>query len=340
MKILDLGPHPHHRHAARRLARPWIARLCSLLACVVAMPSQAAELTLATGTTALALPVHVAEAQGYFASEGVAVRTVDCVGGHRCLRALLDGSAQMATASELPVVFNSFTRSDYAIVATFATGTSNISLIGRRSAGAVDAKGLIGKRVGLIVGTSAQYFLDTYLLFHGIDPTRLTLVPLAPEKLAAAIERKEIDAFAGYSQWVWPAMKALGPDGVVLTDPRIYTETFNLVVGRRTLDERQGDVVKVLRALQKAQRFIEEQPQRAKEVMQARLKLPSGFADAVFPGMSYRMSLEQSLVSTMEGEARWALREGHVPPGLKVPNYLQYVDFGPLRAAVPSAFNR
>ena len=303
-------------------------------------PAQAAELTLAVARTALSLPVHVAEAQGFFTAEGVSVRTVDCVGGHRCLQALLDGSAQLATASELPVVFQSFTRTDYAIVATFTTGTKNIALIGRRSAGIADHSGLIGKRVGVIVGTSAQYFLDTFLLFHGIDPSRLTLVPLAPEKLAPAIERREIDAFVGYSQWVWPAMKALGPDAVMLPDPRIYTETFNLVAGRLTLKDQRSDVVKVLRALQRAQRFIAEQPQRAKETLQSRLELPAGFADAVLPGMSYRMGLEQSLVSTMEGEARWALREGHVPAGQKVPNYLQYVEFGPLREAVPSAFKR
>ena len=323
-----------------RAAHRFAVWLCAFLVCAVSAPCRAAELVLAVSRTVLSLPVHVAEAQGFFAREGVAVRTEDCTGGHRCMQQLLDGSAHMATASELPVVFNSFTRADYAIVATFTTGTNNISLIGRKSAGVVDPQGLIGKRVGVIAGTSAQYFLDTYLLFHGIDPKRLTLASMEPEKLAPAIERKEIDAFAGYSQWTWQAMKALGADGVVLKDPHIYTEMFNLVASRRLLAERGGDVVKVLRALERAQRFIADQPAQAKAIVQARLKLPPGLAEAVLPGMSYRMGLEQSLVSTMEGQARWAMREGHVPPGQKMPNYLQFVDFGPLREAVPSALAR
>jgi NitT/TauT family transport system substrate-binding protein len=93
----------------------------------------------------------------------------------------------------------------------------------------------------------------------------------------------------------------------------------------------------VLRALARAQQFIAEQPQRAKEILAARAKLDPAFIETIFPGFNYRLSLNQSLVSTMEGEARWAVREGHVGAGRKMPNYLDFVASGPLRKAVPNA---
>jgi len=325
-------------HAPKR--HPAIRRLAGALTLVLllAAPCAAAELTIAVTPSAVSLPVDVAQAQGYFAAEGVAVRVVECTSGPRCMQQLFDRSAQLVTASDLPVVTSSFERADYALVATLVTTTGNIKLIGRKSAGVMRPAQLAGKRIGVIVGSSSHYYLDAFLLFHDIDPRQITLVPLAPESVATALEQGRVDALAGYSRHTGPALKGLGADGIVLEAPHIYTETYNLVVDRQTLVERQAEIVKVLRALQRAEQFIAEQPQRAKDVMQARAKLDPAFVDAIFPSFDYRLSLEQSLVSTMEGVARWSVREGHVAAGRKIPRLLGLLEPGPLRLAVPSAF--
>jgi len=317
--------------------RIWQFAGAVLLGLTLACPGQAAELTIAVTPSALSLPVDVAQAQGYFAAEGVDVRVVDCSSGPRCMQQLFERSAQLVTVSELPVVSASFERSDYAIVSTIATSTGNIKLIGRKSAGITRPEHLADKRIGVILGSSSHYYLDAYLLFHDMDPKQVRLVALLPEQIASAVEQRQVDAFAGYSRHTGPALKALGADGIVLDDPRIYTETYNLIADRRMLGPRTGDVVKLLRALDRAERFIAEQPQRAKQLLQTRTGLDHAFVDTIFPSFTYRLSLEQSLVGTMEGEARWALREGHVASRQKIPNYLDFVESGPLRAAAPSA---
>jgi len=322
------------------LPTEWLASSLIALGMLFSLPCHAADLTIAVTRSSLSLPVDVAQAQGYFAAEGVQVHITECSIGQRCLQQLFDRSAQLATASELPVVLSSFERADYALVATIVTSTGNIKLIGRKSAGATKPAQLVGKRIGVIVGSSSHYYLNTYLLYHDIDPRQITLVALAPENIVSALEQRQIDAFAGHSRHTGPALKALGADGVVLEDLRLYTETYNLVADRRTLLERRGEVVKVLRALQRAERFIAEHPQQAKRIMQTRSKLDPAFVDAIFPSFDYRLSLDQSLVSTMEGMARWSLREGHVAGGQKIPNYLGFVEAGPLSTAVPALFDK
>lgn len=325
---------PRGRHAARICA----GILLSTLA--LAVPGRAAQLTLAITHSPSTLAVDVAVDQGYFAAEGVAVRVVECGGGPLCMQKLFDHEVQMTAVSELPVVFNSFQRSDYAIVATLATSTGNIKLIGRKSTGITGPQQLVGKRIGVIVGSSSHYFLDAYLLFHGVDPKQVQIVGLQAEQMTPAFERRQIDALAGYGRHIAAAAKVLGGDAVPLDDPRIYTDSHNLIVDRRTLAEREDEIVRVLRALQRAQKFIAEQPQHAKDILCARAKLDPAFADKVFATFSYRLSLDQSLVSTMEGEARWALREGHVRTDQRMPNYLDYVAPGPLLKAVPAALPR
>jgi NitT/TauT family transport system substrate-binding protein len=307
----------------------------SVLSAPIAAP--AGELAIASTPSASSLPIDIAFAHGYFAAEGVRVRPVECTSGPRCMGQLFERAVQFAAVSELPVVFNSFDRADYAIVATLVTSTRNINLIGRKSAGITGPQGLLGKKIGVIVGSSSHYFLDAYLLFHGIDPRQVRVVALQSENMPGAIESRQVDALAGYSRHTGPVAKALGNDAVVLENPRIYTDSYNLIVDRRTLSEREDDVVKVLRALARAQQFIAAHPQRAKEILGARARLDPAFVEAIFPGFNYRLSLNQSLVSAMEGEARWALREGHVGAGRKMPNYLEFVASGPLRKAAPNA---
>lgn len=320
-----------------RLLAAALRRALSGAALLTALPLAAAELVLAVSQTSLSLPLHVAESQGYFAAEGVAVRTEDCIGGQRCLKRLFDGAAQLATVSELPVMFNSFERTDYAVVGTFVTSVRDVKLIARRSAGIGAAAQLAGKRIGTVRGATAHYYLDAYLLFHDIDPKGVTLVALAPEKVPQALAAREVDAVAIWEPYGWLTLRAVGADALVLDNPRIYTPTFNLVVDRRTLAAREDEIVKLLRALDRAQRFIREQPRRAQEIMKARLRLDQAFVDAVWPDLDFRLGLDQSLVSTLEGEARWALREGHVPAGRKTPNFLHVIEPGPLRRAVPGA---
>ena len=299
----------------------------------------AEPLTIAVTPSALSLPVDVARAQGFFAAEGLEVRVVDCASGPVCLKQLFDGTAQMATAAELPIVNAGFERSDFALISTIATSTGNIRLLARKSAGIARAKDLVGMRVGAIAGTSAHYFLETYLLFHDIDPQQIKFVPLTGANAVAAMERREVDAFAGFTQHTSAITRSLKSDSVVLNDPHIYTETYNLVVQRSLLAKRSAEIGKVLRALDRAEQFIAKFPAEAKQMVIARTAVDAALLDTIFPTFTYRLSLNQSLISAMEGEGRWAIREGHAS-AKTVPNYLKLVDDGPLRSSVPSALPR
>jgi NitT/TauT family transport system substrate-binding protein len=237
----------------------------------------------------------------------------------------------------MPVMVNSLGRSDFAIVATFVTSRRDIKLVVRKSAGIATADDLKGKRVGTAKGTSAHYFLDLYLLFNGVDPQKIELVPLGPEQIEAALRAKQVDAAAIWEPFANQSVRALAADGVVMPSARVYTETFNLLASRKAMGERREDVVKVLRALARAQRFIRERPQQAQAILKERLQVDQAFIDATWHDFDFRLSLDQSLLSTLEGQARWAIREGHVPRDSRIPDYLHFIASEPLRQVEPAA---
>lgn len=335
-----------------RLLRSWrclwisllraLAQTHVLVSCALGLPPLPAfggtpDLTIAVSRSSLSLPFYVAEAHRFFADEGVAVRTRECLGGHRCIKLMLDGDVSLAMASEMPVMLNSLARTDFAIVGTFATSRRDVKLVARKSAGIARADDLAGKRVAIIAGTSSHYFLDLYLLVHGVDPNAVHIVPLAPEQIVAALRDKIVDAATTFEPFAYRSMQALAGDGLVLPSARIYTETFNLLAGRKLIAEREADLVKVMRALSRAQRFIRDHPQRARLLLKERMQEDQGYIDATWNDFEYRLSLDQPLISTLEGQARWAIREGHVPRDSRVPNFLQLVAPEPLLKAEPAA---
>jgi NitT/TauT family transport system substrate-binding protein len=297
----------------------------------------AEPLRIALATTPLVLPFYVAEDQGYFAAEGVNLKINDVVGGVRALEDVLSGSADLATASETVVMFNSFKSNDFTVVATIAISDNDLKIISRAESGIIEVRQLSGKRVGNVAASAAHYFLDLQLVLSGVDPASIKLISMQPDVMATALEKGQLDAFATWEPYAFMASKAL-PGTKVLQTIKGYDLRFNLIAHTRLKGLRDDDLVKLLRALDRANQFIDAEPAKAQAILKQRLRLEQSFVDWVWPTYKYRLALEQSLIKSLESEARWARRDGHVTAE-RSPNYLQYVYPGPLRKVRPVAVN-
>jgi NitT/TauT family transport system substrate-binding protein len=292
-------------------------------------------LRLAASRSPVSLPLYVAQRRGFFADEHLDVAIADCIGGTRCLRQLLDDKADVATTSEMPVVLQAFAHADVAIVATMAHASDNLKLIARKASGVTAGEQLAGRKVGVIAGTAAQYLLETHLLDIGVDPRHVTMVPLQAEETVAALGSGRIDAVAVWEPYGYAALHGADAVGLRLPLSGGYIENYNLVV-RQALFRRDDEVARLLRAVERAEQFIHERPAEAQAILREQLQLDQHFVDWVWGGLAFRLSLDQALVSTMEGEMRWARREGHVAGGGR-PNALTLIHAGPLRAIKPAA---
>jgi ABC-type nitrate/sulfonate/bicarbonate transport system substrate-binding protein len=294
-------------------------------------------LNIAVSRTNLSLPLYVADAKGLFKAEGLDVRIAPCLGGLRCMDQVLEGKADLGTSTEIVGALQSFNRTDFALVASFVSSGNDVKLLTRKSSGIRSWADLAGRRLAVVKGTSAHYYLDASLLFNGTATKDIELLMLPPEQVGPALLAGKADALAIWEPFAYETRRALGADALLLPGERIYTTTFNLYGLRNTLQLRQADVVRVLRALGKAERFIAERPKEAQDILRSALKVDQAFIDAVWAHYDYRLQLSQSLVSTMDAQARWAVRSGHVSPGAVPANMLDIIDVEPLRRADPAA---
>ncbi|MCQ8896951.1 ABC transporter substrate-binding protein [Limnobacter humi] len=292
---------------------------------------------IAVSNTVLSLPVYVADAEGFFQQNAAAVELLPCVGGVRCMAMMHDGAADLCTATELPVVFSSFKRRDFAILTSFVSTSNDLKLVVRRDSGVKLASDLKGKRIAYIKGAASQYFTDLILLYHGINPQQVVLKEMNPDQTQDLLRSGQVDAVVVLEPYASKAAQDLADEVSIVKVPRLYTETFNLIGTKAILDGRPEAMERIVKSLQNASDFISANPERAKKILSVRLKISPDLVGRIFDDYRYKLSLNQSLMRTMDGQANWAVREGHVPRGTTIPNYIQFVNPAFLRKVDPQA---
>lgn len=297
----------------------------------------AQPLRIGVSETILSLPLYVAENQGFFKKQGVDVQLVKCIGGNRCMRNMLAGETELSTATELPVVFNSFERSDFAILTSFVNTPSDLKIVARKSANVLQVTDLKNKTVGYVKGTASHYVLDLMLVYNGIDPAAVSLKAITPETALSALGSGQVDAVCIWEPFAARIQQNLDVDVQLVPTPRLYTENFNLIAMNAVIRSRPAELEKLLLALKDSTNFIGANPEKAKALLVDRFELPRVLVDNIFDDYRYRLGLNRSLSRTMEGQARWALRGGHVNRTLPQPNYLNYLNSTLLKQVDPDA---
>lgn len=316
-----------------RRAHALLAAALALYLCAGASAAAESPLVIAVARTPLSAPFYVAQAAGLFKTAGVEVRIDDAVGGHRAMEALLAGNAQLATSSDLVIMFNAFARDDFAVLATFASASADTKLVVRQ--GVKGASDLAGRRVGYTPRSSSHYYLDTFLTMQGIAPGTLSWVELGPDAMAIALRSGKVDAVSTWEPFASQALAEIGPAGTVLSSPGVYSLTFNLIARRDLLGPRNVQLQAVLRALDGAVALMRKDPGKTQQVIAGRLAVQPGALSALMQGYRYGVVLEQALLIALEQEARWAVRAGHKAPPM--PDFLHFLHPSTLAAVRRSA---
>jgi NitT/TauT family transport system substrate-binding protein len=349
----------------------------ALLACAVVLGTATAAtpeprpLGLGVSHGPVSLLVYVAEAQRFFEQEGLAIRRMRCESGRECLQRLRAGDVDVATAADFAVAMDSLSGGGGAIIGSISSSSRQIKLLVRRGpemqapaqasapgpapaaapvaaqlagqsaaqSAAQSATQLAGRRVGTVRGSSAEYFLHSWLLHHGISPADVRVMHLPPDRLVPSLLRRDVDALAIWEPIAGDARRALRGEVLELPVPLVYTQHFALVAARRVLSDpaREPALLALLRALRRAEQLVADDPARAQQILATQLNIPADEAGRLMAEHDHRLRLEQSLMNTLRGQARWILREGLVPAPASTDALGRAVEPGLLRGLVPGA---
>ena len=279
--------------------------------------------------------LHIAEANGYFAEEGLEATLRTTSTGYEALEEMLQGQADVGAAAETPIARAIAEGKDIRVITTIFTSTANVGVVARKDRGIAQPEDLHGKRIGFVFGTATHYMLETFLAYHKIPVEEVTLVPIEPDRIIEALLSGELDAAASWNPNLARMRQQLGEDGVFFSPADFYAETYNLVVQPDYLAENREAVDRLLRALSRAETFAATNPDAAERII-AEASGSVAALTGVREPLTHELSLKQSLLLATENQVDWYFRRGLIPPGPS-PDVLNAFEPDPLRTIKPSA---
>lgn len=295
------------------------------------------KITVAYTTQPDCALVHIAQAKGYFAAEGLAVQPQLHTYGKAALGAVLAGKADLATVAETPVMFAAFKKEKIFIIANIVSSSKNTAVIARKDRGITQPADMKGKRIGYTPGTTSEFFMDAIFTANGIDRKDALLIGMKPDEMFAALTTGKIDAAITWNFPLIMLRKELGVNGITLFDNDIYTQMFTVTAQQEFVRKNPETIKRFLRGLLKAEKFTAEHPDEALTLVARELKVDRQLLLDIWSDFNFHLSLDQSLLIALEDESRWATKSGLVATGAKMPNYLNFVYPDGLKAIKPAA---
>lgn len=203
----------------------------------------APEVTVAYQTSAD--PAKVAQADGaYEKATGANIKWRKFDNGADIIAAIASGDVQIAYLGSSPLTA-AITRNvpvETFLIATQLGGSE--ALVARDGSGINSPQDLVGKKVAVPFVSTGHYSLLAALKHWNIDPSKVTILNLAPPAIVAAWKRGDIDA-----TYVWdPALGTAKENGKVLITSgelgKLGAPTFDAWIVRKDFAKQHPEVVK------------------------------------------------------------------------------------------------
>lgn len=294
------------------------------------------KITISTSMSNVAGLLLIAQTKGYFLNNGLEVTLKLLPSGNMGLEELKAGMVEFAAFTEFVLVSGTLGGFESLKCLGAIAAADDIQVIARKDRGILQPGDLKGKKVGVFRGSNADFFLGRFLTLNGLSLGNIEIVNLNPFAMTEALVDGKVDAVMVWEPVAFDIMKRLG-DKTVSWPGQGSQPYFWLLAGTdKFIKASPGVVDRLLRALHQAEIFIKGNQDESIGIVANRVKTDPAVLKSVWPKYVYELSFDQSLIIAMEDEARWMI-QNRLTDKSKVPNYLDYLEAGPLLKVNPKA---
>lgn len=235
--------------------------------------SKLRKMSLYIGTTPHFSTIIVAKDKGFFDAQGMTVELTNFASGSVALEAFLSArgeSGQVVSVGDLAGV-RSWTK--FNKVGVCPTGTYNhMSMVAAKKT-VKSAADLRGKKVGVLMGSSAEYFARLFFAKANVAWKDVNVINVQPAEMVFGLNRGDIDAFVLWQPFGWRAVEAT-PDAHILTTSEGYFDEWMMTVTTKEyLKSHEPELIAFVKALDVASKWSNENRAESAAVVDANLRI-------------------------------------------------------------------
>lgn len=279
--------------------------------------------------------VWIAKEKQYFEQVGLDVEVVPFSAGKLAADALSKGDVDMVTCADFVFVKRSFLEKDLRILGAIAA-SKTLWMTAHRDKGILVPGDLKGKRIGVTMDSSGEYFLGRFLASHALELHDVNTVDLTPPKIVASMLDQSIDAAFTWNPNIYHIQKKLNDSVISFEGQGGQNLYFVLLTKDGWLQAHHEHSERLIQALELAEKWIGNHTEEATQLLSELFQVDRSYLDATWEPQRVRIFFPQALLVAMNGEKRWLVRRRLVDSDIS-PNLSEFLSLDPMEKVKPHA---
>ena len=320
----------------RNVFRTGLAMMSAMTIGILMSGSAVAEkIVIATGADPCFGTFYVPHAEGVFKEKGLDVELVTGSSGSRQVPFIISGDFHFAMGSGGACMKSHVLEPD--MVAMFASGGRYKGYDGVVATQDIKGlKGLVGKKIGLALGTGSEVFFTTLAEKEGISMDQFQTINVEAPEMVAALERGDIDAYAAWEPWVSRGVQAIKNTHVVLSSEGLW-EPSNAICGNKAWAEKNPEKAKLLfEAMAETSAKMENDKDWAAGVISDVIKLDPELSNSITKKCTFITHLDQADIDNMVNDYNNLVARDAIAPNPTKEWWGNFLYDKALKAAAPA----
>ena len=250
---------------------------------------------------------------------------------------MLNGQVNIASSSDFVIAEEAVANASLYAIGSLCK-YNNVDVVARTDLGITNISDLVGKKIGVLLGSSTQFYFGQFLEQNGISQNQVTIINTPNQQLAMALANGTVDAVVTTPSYTSQAQSLL-PDDTVTWSAQNYQFSYLEAICTRSWAAANPDlIVRFLKALVEAQNFNINHPDQAMALIEKQLNVISSSLASIWGGFQFSVTLTQPLILLMQNEAQWLI-SNNLTTATQVPNFINYIYVNGLETVNPNYVN-
>ncbi|MBC2579759.1 ABC transporter substrate-binding protein [Clostridium sp. DJ247] len=283
----------------------------------------------------------IADKMGYFKEEGLNVKNHLMSGPDQNAPLVASGTAQICFGSVYNNIAVAANNVKIKVLSPVANAGGTQVVVARKGLELKSAKDLEGKKIGMTSGAGVLIAIRNMCKELNVDINKIKFVNLQAADQLSALEKGDIDAMAVWEPWVG---KAVASGGTILFSgtesnlpekkgPVHWIDFYMTVQAtEKFYNEHPEETVKFLKALNKATDYINQNPDKAAEIVSKEINISKEDCKRIMSKNTYSMKFDQQFVDGANTMAKFMKDMNNIKA---VPDFYSYGFPDALRTAKP-----